>query len=48
MNGVNPIPELRCNVEEADTRVWLHALKGEGPHKLLCSSDTDFTILVYH
>ena len=41
VNGVNPIPELSCNAEEADT---LHALKSEGPHKLLCSSDTD----VYH
>ena len=43
-NGANQIHELRCNAEEADTRVWLHALKSEGPCKLLCSSDID----VYH
>ena len=41
VNGVHPLPELRC---EADTRVWLHVLRSEGTCKLVCSPDTD----VYH
>ena len=44
VNGVHPLPELRCEPDEADTRVWLHLLWSEGTCKLVCSPDTD----VYH
>ena len=39
-----PDPKLRCNAEEADTRIWLHALHSAGEKKLVVSPDTD----VYH
>ena len=35
---------LRCNAEEADTRVWMHTLNSPGLRKLVLSPDTD----VYH
>ena len=38
------VPALLCEAEEADTRVWLHALRSSGCKKLVCSPDTD----VYH
>ena len=42
--GVRPLLELRCEADEAGTRVWLHTLQSEGTRKLVCSPDTD----VYH
>jgi len=39
-----PVPELTCNAEEADTRVWLHVKQAGGPRKLVYSPNTD----VYH
>lgn len=36
-----PIPILNSDAEEADTRVWLHALRSEGTRKFICSPDTD-------
>ena len=44
VGGTQSLPQFRCKAEEADTRVWLHALKSEGSRKLVCSPDTD----VYH
>lgn len=38
------VPELKCNAEEADTRVWLHANYMARGKKLIFSPDTD----VYH
>ncbi len=35
------ISNLKSDAEEADTRVWLHALKSGGIRKLICSPDTD-------
>ena len=35
---------LQCNAEEADTRIWLHAVHSAGKKKLVLSPDTD----VYH
>ena len=32
---------LQCNAEEADTCLWLHAIKSEGRKKLVFSPDTD-------
>ena len=43
-SGVEECPTLVCDVEESDTRVWLHVLCGSGRKKLLYSPDTD----VYH
>jgi hypothetical protein len=37
-------PQLSCNAEEADTRIWLHALNTTGRNILILSPDTD----VYH
>ena len=34
-------PNLQCSAEEADTRLWLHAIKSEGHKKLVFSPDTD-------
>ena len=34
-------PKFQCNAEEADTRLWLHAIKSEGRKKLVFSPDTD-------
>ena len=42
--GVQPVPTLSCEAEEADTRVWLHVLRSPETRKLVCSPDTD----VYH
>ena len=41
IGGVQPVPTLSCEAEEADTRVWLHVLRSPGTHKLMCSPDTD-------
>ena len=38
------VPELCCNAEEADTRVWLHAKFASSSRALVFSPDTD----VYH
>lgn len=38
------VPALRCNAEEADTRVWLHAKFSSAARVLVFSPDTD----VYH
>ncbi len=35
------IINLKSDAEEADTRVWLHALRSRGTRKLVCSPDTD-------
>ena len=32
---------LQCNAEEADTRLWLHAIKSERCKMLVFSPDTD-------
>ena len=37
-------PQLTCNAEESDTRIWLHVLNSNGQKKLVLSPDTD----VYH
>ena len=34
--GVQPVPTLSCEAEEADTRVWLHVLRSPGTRKLVC------------
>ena len=39
--GTEPVPTLNCDAEEADTRLWLHALRSTGTRKLVCSPDTD-------
>ena len=44
VDGVQPLPELRCEADEADTRVWLHVVRTEGTCKLVCSPDRE----VYH
>ena len=44
VGGVQPVPALNCEAEEADTRVWLHVLRSPGSKKLVCLPDTD----VYH
>ena len=38
-------PTLQCNAEEADTRLWLHAIKSEGRKKLVFSPDTDILFI---
>lgn len=43
-SGMQVCPQLACNAEEADTRVWLHVMHSTGTRKLLISPDTD----VYH
>ena len=43
-SGVHECPQLMCNAEESDTRVWLHVVHSAGSKKLLFSPDTD----VYH
>ena len=43
-NDKQPDHSLCCTAEEADTRVWLHALTSSGSHTLVCSPDTD----IYH
>ena len=43
-SGVHECPQLLCNAEESDTRVWLHVVQSAGDKKLLFSPDTD----VYH
>ncbi len=40
-SGKKPISALKCNAEEADTKMWLHVLKSDGSHKLVWSPDTD-------
>lgn len=35
------IPTLLCDAEEADTRVWLHAMMSGRSRILICSPDTD-------
>ena len=37
-------PQLTCNAEESDTRIWLHVINSSGQKKLVLSPDTD----VYH
>ena len=37
-------PQLTCNAEESDTRIWLHVINSIGLKKLVLSPDTD----VYH
>ena len=37
-------PQLTCNAEESDTRIWLHTINSHGLNKLILSPDTD----VYH
>ena len=37
-------PNLYCNAEESDTRIWLHTISSYGTKKLILSPDTD----VYH
>ena len=44
VEGVQPVHDLHCEAEEADTRVWIHVLRSPATRKLLCSPDTD----VYH
>lgn len=39
--GKESILTLKSDAEEADTRVWLHALRSGGTRKLICSPDTD-------
>ena len=39
-----PNPVFTCNVEETDTRIWLHATRTGCSHVLIVSPDTD----VYH
>ena len=34
VEGVQPVPDLHCEAEEADTRVWLHVLGSPGTRKL--------------
>ena len=34
-------PTLQCNTEEADTRLWLYAIKSERRKMLVFSPDTD-------
>ena len=34
-------PTLQCNTEEADTRLWLYAIKSEQRKMLVFSPDTD-------
>ena len=41
MQQIRRDPTLQCNAEEADTRLWLHAIKSEGHIKLVFSPDTD-------
>ena len=43
-NDRQPDHSLYCTAEEADNRVWLHALTSSGSHTLVCSPDTD----IYH
>lgn len=41
LQDTEPASTLNCDAEEADTRVWLHALRSRGTRKLVCSPDTD-------
>ena len=43
-SGVHECPQLLCNAEESDTRVWLHVVHSACNKKLLFSPDTG----VYH
>jgi hypothetical protein len=40
--------ELTSNVEETDTRIWLHVCNSEAQRILTLSPDTDTYILAYH
>ena len=41
---VHGCPQLLCNTEESNTRLWLHVVHSVGNKKLFFSPDTD----VYH
>ena len=41
---IHECPQLICNAEESDTRVWLHIVHSAGNNKLLFSPDNG----VYH
>ena len=45
MMAVTLVPELRCNLEEADTRMLLHAQHAGGKY-VLHADDTDVLVLL--
>ena len=44
-NQPQPDPIYRCNAEEADTRLWLHALQTSHNNILLITPDTDVYVI---